>query len=73
MYTNKFKGSTNLSTTIVLAVLVAAIHLAGYEMLNVDAKPASTSTVETDTTKNQTNAVRTAEIEQIVVVASRLK
>jgi hypothetical protein len=70
MYTNKFKGSTNISTTVVLSVLVAAVHVLGYEVLtaNDDVTPS-----EIAASVATTPIVEATKIDTIVVTATRLR
>jgi hypothetical protein len=70
MYTNKFKGATNTSTTIVLSILVAAIHLVGYEVLTANDDFVPSVTVTSTATAPIAQAMKT---ETIVVTATRLR
>ena len=69
MYTNKFKGSTNTSTTVVLSILVAAVHVIGYEVFTADNDAAPTVTVAS---VDAAPAAKYVNAETIVVTATRL-
>jgi hypothetical protein len=67
MYTNKFKGSTNLSTTIILSAMVAAIHVVGYGVLT-----SNDDFVPTVPSANTLPAPSLNNIDTITVTATRL-
>ena len=70
MYTNKFKGATNTSTTIVLSVLVAAVHVLGYEVLTANDDFVPSAAVVTVATAPIAQLAKT---DTIVVTATRLR
>ncbi len=70
MYTNKFKGSTNISTTIVLSVLVAVVHVLGYEAFTANDDLVPSVTVASVAL---TPVAETIKTDTIVVTATRLR
>jgi|GEM_PF-6422790 len=69
MYTNKFKGATNTSTIVVLSILVAAVHVLGYEILIANDDVALKVTAASVTAVPMAQNVET---ETIVVTATHL-